>query len=151
MAIHTRTLELRTEKEAEFIDITGPVNAALKEMNTKTGIVLIQTLNTTTAIYVNEDEKYLFEDLEAHLESKAPKGNYKHDQIALRECPEDEPLNGHAHVKAALYGSPSVTLAYDKGSLTIGKWQRVLFAEYDGPCPRHNKSVRKILVRAIGE
>jgi len=151
MTIHTKTLELKTEHEAEFIDITAKINSALAEMKTNTGIVLIQTLNTTTALYVNEDEKYLFEDLEKHLQEKAPKGGYKHDQIALRDCPEDEPLNGHAHIKASFYGSPSVTLAYDNGSITIGKWQRVLFAEYDGPCPRDNKDVRKILVRAIGE
>ena len=152
MKIYTKILEIATHKEVEFGDITKEINSILAEFGTKTGMVLIQTMNTTTAVYVNENEKFLFEDLHAHLEKQVPKGGFKHDQIAERGCPEDEPLNGHAHVKATFYGNPSVTLAYDNGKLTIGGWQSVIFVEHDGPCPRNNKiGCRKLLIRAIGD
>jgi thiamine phosphate synthase YjbQ (UPF0047 family) len=76
-----------------------------------------------------------------------------HDDIELRKdnCPVDEPVNGHSHIRAACYSNPSLSLILHKGKIQLGTYQRILFAEFDGPCPRKHKSVRKYLVSVIGE
>jgi thiamine phosphate synthase YjbQ (UPF0047 family) len=46
-----------------------------------------------------------------------------------------ERMNACAHLRA-LVMSPSVTLQISGGELVLGRWQRVLMAELDGPQAR---------------
>jgi len=43
-----------------------------------------------------------------------------------------ERVNGHAHCRAALFRS-SESVPIVGGALCLGRWQRVLLAEFDGP------------------
>ncbi len=150
---YTGCLEIPTTERFQLLDITDAVNEALKEFQTRTGLVVVATSHTTSAIIVNEVEKGLFKDIEAYLERLAPaNGGYQHDQIHNRpECPPDEPQNADAHLKA-LQLPISAALMYDARKLTLGTWQRVIFAEFDGPCPRPNKKgARQIRIRAMGD
>ncbi len=156
MIQYRKTVELPTAAETRFYDITDTLNSALKDWGTKQGFLLVHPMHTTVAVYVNEHEPFLFEDLSDHLQGQVPRrleSPYKHDNIAERDCPEDEPLNAHAHLRSAFYGNASVTLSYNAGQLQLGTWQRVLFAEFDGPNPRKEKdgSPRKILLHAMGD
>jgi thiamine phosphate synthase YjbQ (UPF0047 family) len=56
----------------------------------------------------------------------------------------DERINGHAHCRALLLGH-SACLNLVNGKLVLGRWQRVLMAELDGPRPR------EISVVIVGE
>ena len=125
----------------------------MKESKIKDGHILIQPLHTTVGIFVNENEKGLLKDLIIHLLEKVPKiqEKYFHDDIKKRICPDDEPVNGHSHIKATLYSNPSLSLILSEGYLKLGKYQRIFFAEFDGPCPRKHKDIRKYLVSIIGE
>ena len=144
--------ELETKEHVQFYDITESIRLIIQKSEIKNGHVLIQPLHTTVGIYVNEGELRLLQDFIMYLDRKVPqiKGRYLHDDIAKRDCPENEPENAHSHLKAALYSNPSVSLVLFKGELQLGKYQRVLFAEFDGPCPRKNKDKRKYLVSIMG-
>ena len=144
---------LETKEHTKIYDITPSIERLVEESGFQQGHVLVQSMHTTTGIYVNEGEKFLFEDLVRHLNDQSPqiKGRYRHDNIAERDCPDDEPENGHSHLKAALYSNNSVGLVLYEGRLQIGEYQRILFAEFDGPCPRKHKGKRQYLVSIIGE
>mgnify|MGYP003673471600 CR=1 FL=1 len=61
-----------------------------------------------------------------------PYDRYLHNDIALRDCPPDEPENAHSHLAAKLLGSSEVfTLA--NGELVLGQYQSVMLYELDGP------------------
>ncbi len=145
--------ELKTRESTHVYDITNEIKKITEKSRIKNGQVLIQPLHTTAGIYLNEGEARLLQDFIIHLSIKVPQigGRYLHDDIEKRNCPLDEPLNGHSHIKSALYSNPSLSLILSEGKLQLGKYQRILFAEFDGPCPRKHKEKRQFLISIIGE
>lgn len=153
MALYRKILKIKTKKRNEIYDLTDEINKIVKESKIKEGIILVQSMHATTGIIVNENEENALEDIIAHLAQQASfNNNYKHDDISLRkDCPEDEPINCDSHIKATCYSQSSISWSVHKGKLELGKYQRVLFQEFDGPCPRKHKSTRKYLVKIVGE
>jgi secondary thiamine-phosphate synthase enzyme len=87
---------------------------------------------------LNEHEPLLVQDFESMLEKAAPFGaGYRHDDVDVRtvNLMVGERANGHAHCRALLLG-PTACLNVVGGTLQLGRWQRVLFAELDGPRER---------------
>jgi secondary thiamine-phosphate synthase enzyme len=143
---HT-SIRLQTTVPTEFIDLTGRLQAWLDETGIRTGSVNVQSLHTTTAVILNEAERLLLADVGDLLERLTPyRGPYRHDDFSRRgaACPPDERANGHAHCRALLLGS-SVAINIAGGRLQLGRWQRVLFVELDGP------RTREVSVLAAGE
>jgi secondary thiamine-phosphate synthase enzyme len=97
-------------------------------------MVNVQSLHTTAAVVVNENEPLLLEDVEAALERWAPrKARYRHNDLgARREPPPGERPNGHAHARAWLLPT-SVCLNVSAGEIDLGAWQSVFLVELDGP------------------
>jgi secondary thiamine-phosphate synthase enzyme len=134
---HT-TIRIDTQHATQFIDLTDEVNAFVLESRVHTGVINIQGLHTTTAIFVNEHDPLLLSDVAALLERFAPQdGYYRHDNVSLRtsNCVLADRPNGHSHCRALLL-APSVSLNIASGRLQLGTWQRIFLAELDGPRPR---------------
>lgn len=132
--VHHDTMSIQTRRRIEFIDITDPMLDFVRRTGVTDGTVAIQTLHTTTAIRVNENEPRLLEDLEALLERLAPRSYpWLHDDLEARSgpLPPDERPNGHAHARALLLGA-SETLNIVSGAVQLGRWQRVFLVELDG-------------------
>ena len=127
-------VELHTESELQFIDVTTLVEERVRRSGVRSGLASIQSLHTTAAVIVNEDEPRLLDDLARTLERVAPRdGRYRHDDLHLRaDVAPDERPNGHAHCRALVL-SASATLQVREGRLGLGRWQRVFFVELDGP------------------
>ena len=138
-ATTTETLvHITTIRPTQFIDITDRILALVNASGVGSGIVNVQTLHTTTGIVVNEHEPLLLGDFESTLDIAAPiGGRYRHDDSAVRtvNVTPDERPNGHAHCRALLLGV-SASLNIVDGALRLGRWQRVFFAELDGPRER---------------
>lgn len=134
------TIRIRTHHPTEFIDLTSRLAALVAETGIRVGFVNVQSLHTTTAIVVNEDEPQLLTDFANCLESVASRDAiYAHD-LSRRssESPsaaEAERVNGHAHCQALLL-SACASLNVVDGRLLLGEWQRVFLAELDGPRER---------------
>ncbi|MEK6826194.1 MAG: secondary thiamine-phosphate synthase enzyme YjbQ [Nanoarchaeota archaeon] len=137
MQIDVHKLEIRSRKKFQIIDITKRVLSYLKRRRVHTGEITVTTKHTTTAVRINEYEPLLRKDMEAYISNLAPKNvNYLHDDIKKRKnCPPNERKNAHAHLKALLMGA-SETLPIKDGRLDLGKWQKILFIELDGPRKR---------------
>jgi len=131
---HATRLTLHTSQPTAFVDLTDGVDRFVKEARIRTGTVTVQTLHTTTGIVVNEAEPLLLADFQAFLDRLAPRASvYHHDDMSRRPgVPDDEPANGHAHCRALLLPT-STSLAVVDGRLLLGRWQRVLLVELDGP------------------
>lgn len=129
------TLVIETRVATEFTDITERLVACAQRLGLWSGLLSVQSLHTTTGILVNEAEPLLLGDLEALLRRFAPPERaYAHDDLERRTAnlQPAERRNGHAHCQAALL-PVSATLHVSEGRLVLGRWQRVLFAELDGP------------------
>lgn len=132
-------LSFKTAGKNDFIDITDKVKNFVDESGIKTGFVNIQTLHTTAAVMINENEPGLIEDIKKFLEKLAPQSGpyYEHDDFKKRTvnmC-DGECANGHAHCKAILL-PVNVILNLINGKLQLGQWQRIFLVELDRARPR---------------
>jgi secondary thiamine-phosphate synthase enzyme len=128
---------LRTTTSRQFIDVTELVAERVRRSGVRHGLASIQTLHTTTAIVVNEDEPLLLEDMERLLERLVPSDvRYGHDDFARRSSvAPDERVNGAGHCRSLLLGTAQVFHVVD-GALRLGRWQRIFLVECDGPQAR---------------
>lgn len=130
---------LKTKKSFQFFDLTEKVKKIVKKSKIKNGILLIQTLHTTTALILNEKEPLLLKDFQEALEKLFPRNKkYNHDDFSKRKVNLclGECANGHAHCKA-IFLQPSLVLNVKDAEPILGKWQRILFLELDGPRERN--------------
>ena len=135
-----RCLRLRVHTTApmQVVDLTDQVEAFLLLSGATDGLLTVHSLHTTTAVVVNEQEPLLHEDLLRQLDRLAPSGEaYAHDDMNRRIVNRVDPerTNGHAHLRAMTLGH-SATVPIVGGRLLLGRWQRVLFVELDGPQDR---------------
>jgi secondary thiamine-phosphate synthase enzyme len=148
MIIKHKTLNYKTKGDLEFEDITDKVHEFVEKSGVKNGLINIQTLHTTTAVIVNENEPYLIEDMKNNFRDMADKDKYYgHNDFSKRTvnmCGLEECKNGHSHCLAA-YLPTHVTLNVVEGKLTFGNWQRIFFIELD-----HARD-RKVQMLIMGE
>jgi secondary thiamine-phosphate synthase enzyme len=119
-------ITVETRRREETIDITPRVKAAVTRAKVRDGIVAVSVAHTTAAVFVNENaDPDVQKDLLAALERIVPRdAKYAHAEG-----------NGPAHIKAVLVGN-SVTLSIRDGTIELGTWQGLYFAELDGPRER---------------
>ena len=141
MKVFNASFTLSSEEGTEVTDITKLVREAVQQFPISAGIALINTLHTTCAVFINEFQSALIDDLKGLVERLVPeRGGYRHDDPRFSDC---ERGNAHSHLRAALLGR-SVALGVTNGELTLGRFQSVIFAEFDGP------RKREINVQVIG-
>ena len=129
------TLQVRTHKQFECINITSQVHSLIKDSGVKDGIVTIYCPHTTAAITINEGaDPSVVHDLLYELDKLIPlRDNYQHLEG-----------NSAAHIKSSLVGCFQ-TVIIENGSLVLGTWQAIFFCEFDGP------GNRKVLIKIIGK
>jgi hypothetical protein len=128
MKVFNTSFTLQSEGCTEITDITKIVREAIQQSPISAGIALINTMHTTCALFVNEFQSALIDDLKGLVERLVPeRGGYRHDDPRFSDC---ERGNANRQYTGFLrYGStvPTVTSV---GSLPIGKCERRL-------CRRH--------------
>lgn len=147
MKIASKTIELQTKGEFDFVDLTEEGVKFLQKSQIKNGLVNFQTLHTTCPLFLNENEPLLLEDFKNHLEKLSPKNlKYNHNDFTQRTVHvyQDECKNGHSHCQA-LHLPSSLTLNIINGKLQLGQWQRIFLVELDKP------KLRKVQIQILGE
>lgn len=125
----------QTRKKEEIIDITEEVSAIVSKSKAN-GICLVYVPHATAAIIINENaDPNIGDDILKALNHTIPDLGYKHDRIDR---------NAIAHIKAAILG-PSEAIPVEDGRLLLGRWQGLIFCEFDGP--RQRKIVIEIINR----
>ena len=137
MKSYTEYLWFNTTKQREFINISRQVELALQKSKIQEGLALISAMHITAAVYVNDAESGLIEDIETWLETLAPKkSDYKHHHTGE--------VNGDAHLKSLLLHHEVIVPVTD-GRLDLGPWQQIYYAEFDG------QRRKRIILKIIGE
>lgn len=121
-----------------LVNITGQVQQAVIESGVKDGLVLVNAMNITASVFINDDESGLHADYERWLEKLAPEQPYS--QYAHNGF-ED---NADAHLKRTIMGR-EVVVAVTDGRLDFGTWEQIFYFEFDG------KRDKRVLVKVIGE
>jgi secondary thiamine-phosphate synthase enzyme len=133
MLIKAKTIRLETVRKIQMFDLTDEVRRFLAETGVVNGMGVVSTLHTTTGIFFTEVQDALWEDVETFLRKLvAERAGYKHNDPRFSDC---ERANAAAHLRAILLGG-SVSLQVEDGRLVLGQFQRIIFAELDGPRPR---------------
>ena len=137
MKVFTDYLWFKTKTRQEFVRITDEVAAIVKKSGVDEGMVLVSAMHITAGVYVNDWESGLIADMQDWLEKLAPAGlAYRHHQTG-----ED---NADAHLKRTLLGH-QVILPITAGTLDLGPWEHVFYAEFDG------RRRKRVVVKVMGE
>jgi len=137
MKSYTDYLWFNTENKREYINITRQVEDALKKCDIKEGMILVSAMHITAAIYVNDAESGLIQDIDEWVEKIAPyNSNYRHHKTG-----ED---NGDAHLKSLLIHH-QVIIPVTNCRLDLGPWQEIYYAEFDG------QRRKRVIIKVMGE
>jgi secondary thiamine-phosphate synthase enzyme len=92
--------------------------------------VHLQSLHTTTAIFINEWQDALLHDVRTFLEKiVAREDYYRHNDPEFSDC---ERCNADSHMRGMLMGQ-TLCLQVRNASVLLGTWQSIILAEFDGP------------------
>jgi len=121
-----QTLHVRTRRRTELQDVTDQVEAAVSDSRCTDGVCHLYVPHTTAGVIINEGyDPAVAQDLAAEFDRLVPRvANSGHAEG-----------NSDSHFKTALVGS-SETVWIVAGKLALGRWQRIFFAEFDGPRSR---------------
>ena len=124
------TLELKTNSQTEFLEITDLIQDLVSESKFTDGLCQIFIPHTTAAVTINENAD---PTVKKDMNKIVPfEDNYLHFEG-----------NSAAHIKSSLIG-PSLSVIVQDKRLMLGTWQGIFFCEFDGP------RRRKIWVKMIG-
>ena len=138
MKSYRKELWFQIPTRRAFVNITGEVEAALRESEIQEGLCLVNAMHITASVFINDDEAGLHRDYERWLEKLAPHkpiNQYDHNLTG-----ED---NGDAHLKRQVMGR-SVTVAITEGLFDFGPWEQIFYGEFDG------RRKKRVLVKIIG-
>ncbi len=138
MKSYRKELHFHLDSRRGLVNITGKVQAAVNESGIQEGLVLVNAMNITASVFINDDERGLHQDYERWLEKLAPEkpySQYQHNGF------ED---NADAHLKRTIMGRETV-VAVSNGKLDFGTWEQIFYFEFDG------MRDKRVLVKIIGE
>ncbi len=138
MKTHRKELHFTLPKRRAIVNITPEVEKAVRESGVQEGLCLVNAMNITASVFINDDEGGLHADYEKWLEGLAPEkpySQYRHNGF------ED---NADAHLKRTIMGRETV-VAITNGALDFGTWEQIFYYEFDG------MREKRALIKIIGE
>jgi secondary thiamine-phosphate synthase enzyme len=120
------TLDVRTGRREEMVNVTAAVEALIERRGWRDGLLALHCPHTTAGLAINEAaDPSVARDIAVALARMVPReGGYSHAEG-----------NADAHVKSCLAGA-HLLLFVEQGRLMLGTWQGVFFCEFDGPRAR---------------
>ena len=124
MSMHT--ISLRTSRHTELRNVTTEVEKIVRASGCQSGVCHLYVPHTTAGVLINEGyDPDVARDMEGAFDRLIPDSpHFKHSEG-----------NSDSHIKTALVGS-STTIWIENGRLSLGRWQQIFFAEFDGPRTR---------------
>ena len=133
-----KELTFRTKTRRAYLNITSQVEAAISESGIREGLCLVNAMNITASVFINDNESGLHRDFERWLEKLAPeKPHSQYDHNGYED-------NADAHLKRTVMGREAVVAITD-GALDFGTWEQIFYGEFDG------MRDKRVLVKIIGE
>lgn len=131
--VYSDVIKVTTDQRVGLYNLTDRVLAFIERAGLEAGLVVVTTLHTTTAVFMNEFQEALLRDVRQVLEDLVRDDNfYYHNCNDYSDC---ERRNATAHLRAMLLGHQLV-IPVQGGRPALGTWQSVILAELDGPRTR---------------
>jgi len=119
-----KRIQIDSERSVQALDVTDLISAEAWP----DGWLILSVPHTTAALIIGENDPEMLEDYEkVAVGIPAPFEPFKHHR-------NDNP-NAAAHIISSFAGT-QLTIPVEDGQLVLGKWQRVIFIELDGPKTR---------------
>jgi secondary thiamine-phosphate synthase enzyme len=133
--IVNRIVDWITSERLQLLNITERVNEIVRKSGIRNGLVHLQSLHTTTAIFLNEWQDALIEDVKRFFDEVIERDRYyRHNDPAHSDC---DRRNADSHLRGMMMGQ-TICLQVRNARVLLGTWQSIILAEFDGP---RNRSV----------
>jgi secondary thiamine-phosphate synthase enzyme len=120
MKSYRKELWFNIPARRKIVRITDDVQKAIDESGIKEGLVLVNAMNITASVFINDDESGLHSDYERWLEKLAPEKPYsQYDHNGFED-------NADAHLKRTIMGR-EVVCAITNGRLDFGTWEQIFY------------------------
>ena len=131
--IFNRVIDWITNDRLQLINITDRINEIVRKSGIRDGIVHLQSLHTTTSVFINEWQDALLHDVRSFLEQLVNREEgWRHNDPQYSDC---ERQNADSHLRGMIMGQ-SLSLQVRNASVLLGTWQSIILAEFDGPRSR---------------
>jgi len=131
--IFNRIVDWITSDRTQLINVTDRINEIVRKSGIRDGIVHMQSLHTTTAVFINEWQDALLHDVKSFLEDLIRRENaWRHNDPNYSDC---ERQNADSHLRGMMMGQ-SLILQVRNSAVLLGTWQSIILAEFDGPRSR---------------
>jgi secondary thiamine-phosphate synthase enzyme len=131
--IFNRIVDWITSDRLQLINVTDRINEIVQKSGIRDGIVHLQSLHTTTAVFINEWQDALLHDVRTFLEDVVLRdGDWRHNDPEYSDC---ERQNADSHMRGMLMGQ-TLCLQVRNSAVLLGTWQSIILAEFDGPRSR---------------
>ena len=131
--VFNRIVDWITSERMQLINITDRINEIVHKSGVRDGLVHLQSLHTTTAVFINEWQDALLHDVRAFLDDLVNREEYyRHNDPAHSDC---ERKNADSHLRGMVMGQ-TLCLQVRNSVVLLGTWQSIILAEFDGPRSR---------------
>jgi|SRR5690349_15295096 secondary thiamine-phosphate synthase enzyme len=131
--IFNRVVDWITGERMQLINITDRVNEIVRKSGIRDGLVHLQSLHTTTAVFINEWQDALLHDVKSFLDQiVCREQGWRHNDPQYSDC---ERKNADSHLRGMLMGQ-TLCLQVRNSVVLLGTWQSIILAEFDGPRSR---------------
>src|SRR6185437_3128663 len=128
-----RVLDWITNDRLQLINITDRINEIVRKSGVRDGLVHLQSLHTTTSVFLNEWQDALLQDVRKFLDDLVKREAYwRHNDPEFSDC---ERQNADSHLRGMLMGQ-TLCLQVRNSAVLLGTWQTIILAEFDGPRSR---------------
>ncbi len=131
--IFNRVIEWVTTERFQLMNLTDRMNELVRKSGVREGMIHLQSLHTTTAVFLNEWQDALLHDMKTCLEGIVDRDQrWRHNDSQYSDC---ERSNADSHLRGMLMGQ-TLCLQIRNSKVLLGTWQNIIFAEFDGPRSR---------------
>lgn len=128
-----RIVDWITSDRMQLINVTDRINEIVRKSGIRDGIVHLQSLHTTTAVFINEWQDALLHDVKNFLEDLINREEqWRHNDPQYSDC---ERKNADSHLRGMIMGQ-TLCLQVRNSCVLLGTWQSIILAEFDGPRSR---------------
>jgi secondary thiamine-phosphate synthase enzyme len=131
--VFNRIVDWVTSDRMQLLNITERINELVRKSGIRDGLIHLQSLHTTSGVFLNEWQDALLHDVKRFLEEVADRNQYyRHNDPEFSDC---ERKNADSHLRGMLMGQ-TLCLQVRNATVLLGTWQSIIFAEFDGPRSR---------------
>src|SRR5437764_12169863 len=125
--VFNRIIDWITSDRMQLLNITDRINEIVHKSGVRDGLVHLQSLHTTTAVFINEWQDALLHDVRSFLDQIVTHDQgWRHNDPQFSDC---ERKNADSHLRGMLMGQ-TLCLQVRNSSVLLSTWQSIILGEF---------------------